>query len=162
MLEGLRKSKAKIKAYGGSEIKQYGTCQLKLKHCEQEQVTSFYVVESKGPIIIGLPTCRSLGFVTLNFNIAVEGKESEKHRQKGDDKEKQKILNEYGDVFEGIGCFEGECRIVIDPNVPPVIHPPRRVPEALKKPLEEELESLVKQGIITKVDEPTDWVRLRE
>ncbi|KAK3731888.1 hypothetical protein QZH41_008990, partial [Actinostola sp. cb2023] len=33
-----------------------------------------------------------------------------------------------------------------------------RVPEALREPLRKELESLVKQEIIAKVDKPTDWV----
>ena len=36
--------------------------------------------------------------------------------------------------------------------------PPRRVPEALKEPLKKELDSLVGQGILAKVTEPTDWV----
>ena len=45
-----------------------------------------------------------------------------------------------------------------NPTVPPVIHPPRRVPEALRAPLKNKLDSLVKQEIIAKVDEPTDWV----
>ena len=49
-------------------------------------------------------------------------------------------------------------RVSYYPAVPPVIHPPRRVPEALREPLKKELEALVQQGIITKVDEPTDWV----
>ena len=39
-----------------------------------------------------------------------------------------------------------------------IVHPPRRVPEALQLPLKKELDWLVQQGIITKVDEPTDWV----
>ena len=35
---------------------------------------------------------------------------------------------------------------------------PRRVPEALREPLKNELVSLVEQGILAKVTEPTDWV----
>ena len=38
------------------------------------------------------------------------------------------------------------------------MHPPRRVPEALREPLKKELVSLVEQGILAKVTEPTDWV----
>ena len=38
------------------------------------------------------------------------------------------------------------------------MHPPRRVPEALKERLRKELDSLVMQGILAKVTEPTDWV----
>ena len=42
--------------------------------------------------------------------------------------------------------------------VPPVIHPPRCVPEELCKPLKRELYALVEQDIIAKVGEPADWV----
>ena len=35
---------------------------------------------------------------------------------------------------------------------------PRRVPEALREPLKNELVSLVEQGILAKVTEPTDWI----
>ena len=71
---------------------------------------------------------------------------------------KEALLHEYADCFNGIGCFEGEFHITLDPAVPPVIHPPRRVPEALQELVKKELDSLEAQGIITKVSEPTDWV----
>jgi hypothetical protein len=74
-------------------------------------------------------------------------------------KAKKDILYEYGDVFNGIGCFNGEFHITLDPSVPPVIHPPRRVPKALREPLKKELDSLESQGIIVKVSEPTNWVK---
>ena len=46
----------------------------------------------------------------------------------------------------------------IDPNAVPVIHPPRRVPIALRDRLQDELQSMEKQKIIVKVTEPTEWV----
>ena len=73
----------------------------------------------------------------------------------GDLKAKKDILYEYGDLFSGIGCFNGEFHLTLDPSVPPVIHPPRRVPKALCEPLKKELDSLESQGIIVKVSEPT-------
>ena len=42
--------------------------------------------------------------------------------------------------------------------MPPVVHPPRQVTGALHEPLRKEFDSFVEQGIIAKVDEPTDWV----
>ena len=39
-----------------------------------------------------------------------------------------------------------------------MIHPPRLLPEALREPLKNELDALIEQGIIARVDEPTDWV----
>ena len=40
----------------------------------------------------------------------------------------------------------------------PVVHSPRRVPVALREPLKQELDTLIQQGIIAKVDRPTYWV----
>ena len=71
---------------------------------------------------------------------------------------KKEILKQYGNCFEGVGCFQGEFHITVDAAVPPVVHPPRSVLEALKEPLRKELDSLVTQGILAKVSEPTDWV----
>ena len=42
--------------------------------------------------------------------------------------------------------------------MPPVVHSPRRVPVALREPFKEELDNLIQQGIIEKVDRPTDWM----
>ena len=56
----------------------------------------------------------------------------------------------YSDIFEGIGCFEGEYHITLDPTMSPVMHTWHRV--------QEELDTLVQMGIITKVDRPVDWV----
>ncbi|KAK3730998.1 hypothetical protein QZH41_006643 [Actinostola sp. cb2023] len=54
--------------------------------------------------------------------------------------------------------IQGEYHIVLDETVPPVVHPPRRIPEALRKPFKAELDSLCAQEILKKVDKPTDWV----
>lgn len=41
---------------------------------------------------------------------------------------------------------------------PPVIHALRKVPLAIKKDLEKELERLIEMEILTKVTQPTPWV----
>ena len=71
---------------------------------------------------------------------------------------KESLIKQHGDCFEGVGCFQGEFHITLDPIIPPVVHPPRRVPEALRKRVKKELESRIEQGIIAKVCQPTDWV----
>jgi len=85
------------------------------------------------------------------FNANTERKQSEKV--------KSQITSEYSDIFDGVGCFEGECTINLDPNVQPYVCPPRRVPVALQEPLKQELSKLVSEGIIAPlaVDEPSDW-----
>jgi len=67
------------------------------------------------------------------------------------------ILKEYSDVFEGLGCMDGLYHMEVDETVRPVVHLPRKVPVALRDHLKEELDKLVRGGIITPVTEPIKW-----
>ena len=73
---------------------------------------------------------------------------------------RESILKEYGDVFDhnSQGQLPGECKLYIDSNVRPVIQPPRRVPVSIRDKLLQELHRLEKAGILSKQNEPTDWV----
>ena len=151
----LQNSDTVIRAYGGTTIPQYGTCQLLVSHNSKSELSTFHVVKCEGPAILGLPSCRALQLVTLNCELNVL---STKEMADGDRKLREKILEDFAECFKGVGCFQGEYTITTDPDVPPVIHPPRRVPISLKEKLKEELVNLEKQGILAKVVEPTDWV----
>ena len=83
-----------------------------------------------------------MNLVTLHCSVDLDTAKPPMSTSHGDFKDKEDILYEYGDVLNGIGCFNGEFHITLDPSVPPVIHPPRRVPEALREPLKRELDSL--------------------
>ena len=168
----LNTSNMRITAYGGNVVTHYGTCKLQVTNRNESEMSTFHVVKSNGPTISGLPTCRALKLVTLNYTMNI-GPTAERDtdttapvptyttRPKGDETAKARILNKNADVFDGIGCFEGEYHITLDSTVPPVVHSPRRVPVALREPLKEELDTLIQQGIIAKVDRPTDWVNSR-
>ena len=72
---------------------------------------------------------------------------------------KQEILSQYSSCFEGIGCFPGDpYRFHLKPDHKRTRHAPRKVPVHLEAAFKEEIESLVKQGILEKVKEHTDWV----
>lgn len=69
------------------------------------------------------------------------------------------LMQEFNDVFEGLGMLEGQYTIVTDKSVKPVVHPTRRLPIALiDQVAQEKLDEMVKDGIIAKVHQPTDWV----
>ena len=57
-----------------------------------------------------------------------------------------------------MGDLPGEYHIVTDDTVPPVVHPPRRVPVALRDQIKEKLDEMVTSGIRAPVSEPTEWV----
>ena len=72
---------------------------------------------------------------------------------------KQDILSQYSGCFEGIGHFPGDLyKFHLKPDHKPARHAPRKVPVHLETAFKEEIESLVKQGILEEVKEHTDWV----
>ena len=72
---------------------------------------------------------------------------------------KQDILSQYSGCFEGIGHFPGDpYKFHLKPEHKPAQHAPRKVPIHLEAAFKEEIESLVKLGILEEVKEHTDWV----
>lgn len=70
----------------------------------------------------------------------------------------QKLFEEYEDVFEGLGSLPGTHHIELQPDSKPVVHPPQRVPAALRVRVKTELERMERLGVIKSVSQPTDWV----
>ena len=72
---------------------------------------------------------------------------------------KQEILSHYSGCFEGIGRFPGDLyKFHLKPDHKPARHAPRKVPVHLETAFKEEIDSLVRQGILEEVKEHTDWV----
>ena len=72
---------------------------------------------------------------------------------------KQEILSQYSSCFEGIGCFPRDpYKFHLKPDYKPARHASRKVPVHLEAAFKEEIESLVKQGILEEIKEHTDWV----
>ena len=146
-----------------------GQSWLKLKYgripCEykgREAVATFYVTKANGPAIIGLPTSLELNLVTLNCSVQQSSPQNVSHtaEQATPIKSKDDLVQRYPDCFDGIGKFQGQYHITIDPSVPPVVHAQRRVPLSLRDDIKEELDDMEACGIIMKIKEgkPIAWV----
>ena len=100
---------------------------------------------------MGLPGCQALGLVTLhcaiNVNMAVKTVKATEDR-----------IRAYPEQFDQVGHFDGKYRIVVRPEAQPVIHAPLKCPIHLKDELKAEMDKMVKDKIIGKVDQPTEWV----
>ena len=68
------------------------------------------------------------------------------------------IIDQYRDVFEGLGCLEKEYHIEMEPAVSPSQQAPKRVPVALKEQLKEKFDDLTIKGIIKPITEYTAWI----
>ena len=69
---------------------------------------------------------------------------------------KEIVLHGYKDVFESLDCTPQEYRIEIPQDAVPFVHPPRRVLSRLHGKLMETLNRMEKNGVIARVDRPTD------
>ena len=67
-------------------------------------------------------------------------------------------IEEYKDIFGGLGELPGEYRIITDDSVQPKVRPPRRVPVALRPRIKQKLDESVQRNIIVPVTEQTEWV----
>lgn len=134
----------KLLGYSGTSIEVLGKCSLKVKYKNNYYILKFIVANVNSVPILGRQSCEELNVVHRVLGINAQIKSS--------------ILDEFEDVFQGMGCLPGEYRIQLKDNITPVIHAPRKLPIALRDSVKQKLDELVEQGIIAKVEGPTDWV----
>ncbi len=69
-------------------------------------------------------------------------------------------VNMFPEIFreDEIGKFSGTVHLTVDENITPEVTSDRRIPEALKNPLKDELDKMVRQKVIIPVEQSTDWV----
>ena len=113
----------------------------------------YYVINDNVRPQVGLESCLALELITLNGELEQIGLNNINEVQT-----KPAILNDFRDVFEGLGCVEGEYTIKLKANSQPTIQPQSNVPLRLMDKLKATLDDLEKKDIITKVEEPANWV----
>ncbi len=95
-----------------------------VKYKKKSYFLEFIVVKSDAKPILGIKACEQMGLIKRVMTL-----------NKSDEKN---IFKEYADMFEGIGCLEGEHSIRIDESVTPKVHPPRKIPVTLREKLRNE------------------------
>ena len=140
----LQSTNQRLTSCCGARIPVIGTCDLTCSHKQYPRgAHRFYVVDSASTPIVGYRSSIDLNLIKLVLNVNAE---------------QTSIDEKYKSLFEGIGRLEGECNIHLKDGSIPTVYPARRVPEALKDKLQDELNRMERDGIIEKVTEPTEWV----
>lgn len=62
----------------------------------------------------------------------------------------EEVINDFGDVFKGLGKLPKTRHIELDPQILPVVHPPRKVSAALREHVRNELDRMESLGLIDK------------
>ena len=144
----LRRSGNMLKSFSGHRIKPVGIITLPVTVQDKVHRIDFQVVDINNvPNVLGIDSCLKLKLIckgpTLPVNTCSVNED---------------LVSEYSDLFEGIGCLPGEHRIITDKSANPVIHPPRKIPVAMKAKIKTELDRMEKLEIIEKQTKPTKWV----
>lgn len=70
----------------------------------------------------------------------------------------QQVESEFPCLFSGLGSAKIVYKMLLHENSTLVIHPASQVPHALRAPLKADLDQMEKVGLITKAQQPSDWV----
>ena len=192
---GLCPTVTQLTAYNGSAIPQLGAHDTAMEWRPSSSGpsrcvhTQWYIADTSGPAILGLPSSLKLGVIQLNCAIQFACKwedtpnlprrpTTEHGKVTGDLLHLQKsaaqhrwsplpplnsskgLIAAYPNHFEGIGCFPWMYTIHLHEDAKPVIHAPHKCPIAVHPLVHEKLDEFIEQEIIVPVTEPTDWVLL--
>lgn len=144
----LELAKVKISAYSGHPIDIIGKCKLTCKVKQLHKEYDFYVTTKQLTPILGIRACEELQLVKRLRAISTK-----------DFKRTPKdIIENYKDVFQGVGKLKTQYEINVSSDAVPKICAARRIPLSLKGKVKIELQEMEKEGIIKRETEPTDWV----
>ena len=113
----------------------------------------FYIVDVSGPEVVGLPTSEQLHLVTINVDSVTD---ADTHETKSTT---QPVIYDINDLkranpqqFDTVGNFAGEAKLLLKDGAEAFIDAPRRCSIHMKEKLKQELQNMVSQGAIRKVD----------
>ncbi|UYV64882.1 K02A2.6-like, partial [Cordylochernes scorpioides] len=145
----LKPSYIKLRCYGGEILKPRGQIKINCTHQSKQHPIVFQVIDHWEKPILSAETCQKLNLIEIKADLCkIESTWTKQNN----------LLDKYKDIFEGIGCLQGEYKLETDPTIKPIKQAPRRVPITLRKELKEKLIDMEKKNIIAKVDYPTDWI----
>ena len=152
----LKKTTKMLSMHNRTTVQPLGLCQLELCNAKNGKVyqVEFTVLKQECTPLLGSETIQEMDLIQVRFeNILSIGVSSE-----GKPLTKESLIAKFPDVFNGTGKLDGQYNLEIEADAVPVVHPPRKVPIAIKPQLKEELERLHNLGILAPVVEPTPWV----
>lgn len=133
--------------YDGSATTPMGKCELMV----QNKQLSFYVMKTTNHSLLSMDTCLKLDLLAVN-------QEYVNLVNTANPVELNTILNDFSDVFSGLGCLPGEYEIKMDNSVKPIQNPTRKIPISMKNDVKKKIDSLVSKGVLEKVEHPTPWI----
>ena len=143
----LTKCTKKLFGPGKKQLNVIGSLTETVINNSETAVEQIYVVKGLDRCLLGRPAILKLGLLEFkyvnNLNEVICQKSVEKR---------------HPNLFRELGVLSGEYSISLKEGAKPyALTVPRRVPIPLLPRVKQEIESMEKNGVIFRVDEPTDW-----
>lgn len=137
----------KLYDYNKKEIHVLGKCKLEIRYKNTSYVTDFYVVNGERKSLISFVTSVRLGLINKIDNV-----------ERLIDNNYKQIVNQFKNVFCGIGKVGIPYKIEIKEDSVPVVIPIRKVPFALEQPFKKCLQDMEKNEIIERAEGSSEWL----
>jgi hypothetical protein len=144
----LQKTEKKFKSYCGNLIKVLGILKVMVKSNQKVIQLPIYVVDSNRSPLLGREWLQKLKIDWNSFIYNCDSIHSVVTTSK------ESFMQKYPSVFDkSIGKIEGiEAHLILKENAKPIFIKHRTMPFSLRDPVEKELNHLVDQGILQRVD----------
>ena len=110
-----------------------------------------FQVTTAGSPILGMAACVDLHLVARIGEVQQQTEQKEDPNSSTADK----MVNDFADVFTGLGTIKVGAKIHVDNHVNPTVDPPRRIPHAIVDKVKKELDKMLSMGVIVEQIEPT-------
>jgi hypothetical protein len=151
----IRPAESTLRMFDNSALKTEGMLTLPVTHplTGQSEVLDFYISTSHNQPLLGVEACLQFQLLSVNHDniCSIRSAVCTPLTQ-------EYIEARYADILEGVGKIPGVVHLEVDPSIPPVRMPLRKLPVAMKEKVASELRDLQKDGIITPVNEPSAWI----
>ncbi|XP_041378038.1 uncharacterized protein K02A2.6-like [Gigantopelta aegis] len=147
----LQSTKVVMKTYTGEKIKPKGLITVEVEQNSQKEQLELYVIENGGPPLFGRSWLEKIKLDWMEIkNLSSVDVEIRN--------ELKDTLDRHSDVFkDALGTVKGmEVKFSINDDASPKFIKARPVPYSLRKPVDDEIDRLVKEGILESVDF-SDW-----
>lgn len=119
-----------------------GFTKLQLNYGAKQTTEKVYVVRNLSTPLLGLPAITALGLLVRVDTVSMDT-----------------LKTTYPKLCNGLGKVQRAYHIKLKPNaVPYSLKTPRRLPLPLMGRVKEELQRMEELGVITRVEEPTNWL----
>lgn len=136
--------------YSSNRVNIHGTINLMCFDPEKnlERSAEFLVVDDALEPLLGLSTCIEFGLIERLSTM----------RSLQMPRNLDEFVNKYRGMFDEVGKFPGKVSIKLKDDSVPSLHYKKRIPLSMSNRLKTELDQMVRAGIISPVNHPTDWV----